>query len=121
MKNKLIAKNGSVMGIPKIPVDIQKLYKTVWEIPQKRILDLAAGRGPYIDQSQSMNLHLEQPSYKKMCSMHFYAWKLGLKTGQYYLRSRPAVDPIKFTLDVQMLLKDAGGVDMKGLNNFNLV
>ncbi len=121
MKNKLIAKNGSINGIKEIPKEIQDLYKTVWEIPQKIILDLAANRAPYIDQSQSLNVHMAEPSYSKMCSMHFYAWKLGLKTGQYYLRSRPAADPIKFTLDIQELLKDSGGVDMTGLNAFNQV
>lgn len=75
------------------------LYKTVWEIPQKVILQLAADRSPFIDQSQSLNVHIAEPNYGKLTSMHFYAWKLGLKTGMYYLRTRPAAQPIKFTVD----------------------
>jgi ribonucleoside-diphosphate reductase alpha chain len=81
IKNKLIAFGGSVQNIPEIPKDIKELYKTVWEIPQKRIIDLAVGRGPFIDQSQSLNLYLAEPNFSKMSSMHFYAWKNGLKTG----------------------------------------
>jgi ribonucleoside-diphosphate reductase subunit M1 len=81
------------------------LYRTVWEISQKKIIDLAVGRAAYIDQSQSLNIHLPEPTFSKITSMHFYAWKNGLKTGMYYLRSRPAVDAIKFTLNVEELLK----------------
>jgi len=115
IKNKLIAHNGSVQAIPEIPKEIKDLYKTVWEIPQKTIIDLAIGRAPFIDQSQSLNIHLSEPNYTKMSSMHFYAWKKGLKTGMYYLRSRPAADAIKFTVDVEMLLKDAGDIDTTSL------
>jgi ribonucleoside-diphosphate reductase subunit M1 len=86
------------------------VFKTVWEISQKEIINLALNRSPFIDQSQSLNIHLAEPSYSKMCSVHFYAWEKGLKTGMYYLRSRPAADPIKFTVDVEALLKEAGEI-----------
>ncbi|PIK54296.1 putative ribonucleoside-diphosphate reductase large subunit [Apostichopus japonicus] len=101
MKNLLIANNGSIQNIEGIPRDIKALYKTVWEISQKTIIKMAADRGAYIDQSQSLNVHIAEPNYGKLTSMHFYAWKTGLKTGMYYLRTRPAADPIKFTLDKQ--------------------
>ena len=84
MKNKLIAFGGSIQNINDIPTEVKNLYKTVWEIPQKRILDLAVSRGPFIDQSQSLNIHLAEPNYSKMSSMHFYAWKSGLKTGLFF-------------------------------------
>jgi len=77
----------------------RSLYRTVWEIPQKNLIIMAADRGAYIDQSQSLNIHLAEPTFGKMSSMHFFAWKSGLKTGLYYLRTRPAADPIKFTVD----------------------
>lgn len=99
MKNKLIAAKGSVQNIPEIPADIKELYKTVWEISQKTIIDMSADRGAYICQSQSLNIHIQDPNFGKMTSMHFYAWKKGLKTGMYYLRSRAAVDAIQFTVD----------------------
>lgn len=105
VKNQIIANNGSVQGIGQIPQHYQRLYKTIWEIPQKTLINLAIGRGPYICQSQSLNLYLADPKHNKMHSMHFYAWKNGLKTGQYYFRSRPARDAIKFTVNVDMLLK----------------
>jgi len=75
------------------------LYKTVWEISQKVVIDMAADRGAFIDQSQSLNIHIAEPNHAKLTSMHFYGWKRGLKTGMYYLRTRPAVDAIKFTVD----------------------
>lgn len=103
MKNMLIASNGSIQNIEGIPDDIKALYKTVWEISQKTIIKMAADRGAYIDQSQSLNVHIAEPNYGKLTSMHFYAWKSGLKTGMYYLRTRPAADPIKFTLDKQKM------------------
>lgn len=103
MRNKIIALNGSIAGIPEIPADLKELYKTVWEIKQKRILELAADRGAFIDQTQSMNVFMEEANFAKLTSMHFYAWKSGLKTGIYYLRTRPAADPIKFTLDQQYI------------------
>lgn len=88
-----------------IPEKTREIYKTIWEIKQKRMLDMAVARGPYICQSQSLNLYLENPQFSKMSAMHFHAWKSGLKTGQYYFRSRPARDAIKFTVNVDMLLK----------------
>lgn len=99
MKNRLIAANGSIQEIPEIPQNIKDLYKTVWEISQKAIIDMAADRGAYICQSQSMNVHIQDPNFGKLTSMHFYAWKRGLKTGMYYLRSKAATDAIKFTVD----------------------
>ncbi|MCE7992642.1 MAG: ribonucleoside-diphosphate reductase subunit alpha [Roseivirga sp.] len=99
MKNKLIAAKGSVQSIPEIPQHIKDLYKTVWEISQKAIIDMSADRGAYICQSQSLNIHIQDPNFGKMTSMHFYAWKKGLKTGMYYLRSRAAADAIQFTVD----------------------
>lgn len=98
MKDRIIAHNGSVQYIPEIPTDLKELYKTVWEIKQKSILEMAADRGAYIDQSQSLNIHMEDTNFGKLSSLHFTAWKLGLKTGMYYLRTRPAVDAIKFTI-----------------------
>lgn len=113
IRNKLIAENGSIQKITEIPQEGRELFKTVWEISQKEILNLALGRSPFIDQSQSLNIHLAEPNYSKMCSVHFYAWQKGLKTGMYYLRSRPAADPIKFTVDVELLLKSAGEIIKK--------
>ena len=101
MKEMLMAANGSVQEIPGIPQDIKDLYKTVWELSQKVIIDMSADRGAYICQSQSLNLFVENPNFGKLSSMHFYAWKKGLKTGMYYLRSKAAVDPIKFTLSAK--------------------
>jgi ribonucleoside-diphosphate reductase alpha chain len=101
LKQKLMAANGSVANIPEIPADLKALYKTVYEISQKVIIDQAADRGAFICQSQSLNLFVENPNFAKLSSMHFYGWQKGLKTGMYYLRSKAAVDPIKFTLDEQ--------------------
>ncbi len=101
MKNKLISANGSVQGIPEIPKDLKELYKTVWEIKQKTILEMAADRGAYICQSQSLNIHIQDVNFGKLTSMHFHAWKLGLKTGMYYLRTKAAADAIKFTIEKQ--------------------
>lgn len=101
MKNKMIQANGSIQNIPEIPQNIKEIYKTVWEISQKAILDMAADRGAYICQSQSLNVHLQDPNFGKLTSMHFHAWKKGLKTGMYYLRTKAAVDAIKFTLEKQ--------------------
>lgn len=99
MKNKLIEANGSVQNIPEIPQHIKDLYKTVWEISQKAVIDMAADRGAYICQSQSMNVHIQDPNFGKLTSMHFYAWKKGLKTGMYYLRSKAATSAIQFTVE----------------------
>uniref|UniRef100_H3D2J8 Ribonucleoside-diphosphate reductase n=1 Tax=Tetraodon nigroviridis TaxID=99883 RepID=H3D2J8_TETNG len=103
MKNQLIAHNGSIQNIPEIPDDLKQLYKTVWEISQKTVLKMAADRGAFIDQSQSLNIHIAEPNYGKLTSMHFYGWKLGLKTGMYYLRTKPAANPIQFTLNKETL------------------
>ncbi|MDH4461241.1 MAG: ribonucleoside-diphosphate reductase subunit alpha [Flectobacillus sp.] len=101
MKNKLITANGSVQFIPEIPQHLKDLYKTVWEIKQKAIIDMAADRGAFICQSQSLNIHLMDPNFGKLTSMHFYAWEKGLKTGMYYLRTKAAADAIKFTVEKQ--------------------
>merc|ERR1712127_462583 len=103
MKNLLIAQNGSVQNIKSIPEDVRKLYRTVWEIPGKALIDMAADRGAFIDQSQSLNVHMTNVNFGKLTSMHFYAWKRGLKTGMYYLRTQAAADAIKFTVDTEML------------------
>jgi ribonucleoside-diphosphate reductase alpha subunit len=99
MRQKLIATNGSVQPIAEIPQHFKDIYKTVWEISQKAIIDMSADRGAFICQSQSLNIHITNPNFGKLTSMHFYAWKKGLKTGMYYLRSTAAADAIKFTLD----------------------
>lgn len=99
MKQEIIARNGSVQGIDAIPESIQRLYKTSWEIKQKTLIDMAAQRGAFICQSQSLNLFVADPNYAKLTSMHFYAWKQGLKTGLYYLRTRAPVMAQKFTVD----------------------
>lgn len=103
MKNRLIAANGSVQNINEIPAELKEIYKTVWEIKQRAIIDLAADRGAYICQSQSLNLFVDQPNFAKLTSMHFHAWRKGLKTGMYYLRTKAAADAIKFTVDVAAL------------------
>merc|ERR1719327_2612344 len=97
---QLIADNGSVQRVERIPADLKELYKTVWEIKQRHILDMAADRGAYIDQSQSLNIHMIDATTAKLSSMHFHGWQLGLKTGMYYLRTKAATDAIKFTVDV---------------------
>merc|ERR550539_1932769 len=102
-----MAHNGSVQHIQGIPDHIKDLYKTVWEIKQKALIDMAADRGAFIDQSQSFNVHMTGINFGKLTSMHFYAWSKGLKTGSYYLRSKAAVDPIKFTLDAEVKAKAA--------------
>lgn len=107
MRNQLIAHNGSVQHIESVPQHIKELYKTVWEISQKSLIDMAADRGVYIDQSQSFNVHMTGINFGKLTSMHFYAWSKGLKTGSYYLRSKAAADPIKFTLDAKVAAKAA--------------
>ena len=98
MKDRLMESNGSIQGIKEIPDDIKLLYRTVWEVSQKSIIDMAADRGAYICQSQSMNIHMQDANFGKLTSMHFHAWKKGLKTGLYYLRTKAAADAIKFTI-----------------------
>jgi ribonucleoside-diphosphate reductase alpha chain len=101
MKNRIIEANGSVQTIAEIPADIKMLYRTVWEISQKNILEMSAERGAYICQSQSLNIHMQDANFGKLTSMHFHAWKIGLKTGLYYLRTKAAADAIKFTVEKQ--------------------
>lgn len=103
MKQRIIAANGSIQEIPEIPESLKKLYKTAWEIKQRTLIDMAAARGAFICQSQSLNLFVGEPTYAKLTSMHFYSWKKGLKTGCYYLRTRPAVMAQKFTVDPRFL------------------
>nr|WP_294996927.1 ribonucleoside-diphosphate reductase subunit alpha [uncultured Sediminibacterium sp.] len=102
MKQKIIAANGSIQQIPEIPADIKELYKTVWEIKQRSIIDMAADRGAYICQSQSLNVFVDTPTISKLTSMHFYGWKKGLKTGMYYLRTQAATQAVQFTVEQQM-------------------
>ena len=111
MKNRIIAANGSVANIEEIPQEIRDIYKTVWEIKQRTLIDMAADRGAYICQSQSLNLFVQQPNKAKLTSMHFYAWKKGLKTGMYYLRTQAAAQAVQFTVEKQ------GSVEMQPLNN----
>ncbi len=106
MKDTLMASNGSIQDIKEIPDDIKLLYRTVWEVSQKSIIDMAADRGAYICQSQSMNIHMQDANFGKLTSMHFHAWKKGLKTGLYYLRTKAAADAIKFTI-----VKDEKAID----------
>jgi ribonucleoside-diphosphate reductase alpha chain len=101
MKNKIIANNGSIQNIEEIPQNIKELYKTVWEIKQRDIIEMAADRGAFICQSQSLNVFFEKPNFAKISSMHFYAWEKGLKTGMYYLRTKAASEAIKFTVQKQ--------------------
>jgi ribonucleoside-diphosphate reductase alpha chain len=99
VKDQIIAANGSVQDLPGLPARLKEIYRTAWEIPQKSIIDMAADRGAFIDQSQSLNIFMESPSMAKLSSMHMYGWKKGLKTGMYYLRTRSKAQPIKFTID----------------------
>jgi ribonucleoside-diphosphate reductase alpha chain len=99
LKQELMRANGSVQQLDNVPEDIKELYKTAWEMSMKDIIDMSRQRGYFIDQSQSLNLFMEGATMAKLTSMHFYAWKSGLKTGMYYLRTKSAVDAIKFTLD----------------------
>jgi ribonucleoside-diphosphate reductase alpha chain len=99
LKQEIMRHNGSVQNIERIPQDLKELYKTVWEMSMKDIIDMSRQRGYFIDQSQSLNLFMQDANYAKLTSMHFYAWKSGLKTGMYYLRTKSAVDAIKFTLN----------------------
>jgi ribonucleoside-diphosphate reductase alpha chain len=109
MKDKIITANGSIQDIAEIPADIKELYKTVWEIKMRNIIDMAADRGAYICQSQSLNLFINSPNASKLTSMHFYAWKKGLKTGMYYLRTQAASQAVKFTVENQ------GGKNMEAV------
>jgi ribonucleoside-diphosphate reductase alpha subunit len=115
MRNRLMQSNGSIADFDDIPQHLRDLYKTVWEISQRVVIDMAADRGAFICQSQSMNLFVENVNFKKLSSMHFYAWSKGLKTGMYYLRTKAARDAIKFTVDKTQLSKqgDEGSGEVK--------
>lgn len=116
VRNRIIADGGSVQNVREIPQELRDVYKTVWEIPQRVILDMAADRAPYICQSQSLNVHIAEPSTAKLTSMHFYAWKKGLKTGMYYLRTRPKADAIQFTVNQEQLVADKTGSEATPTN-----
>lgn len=107
IKNKIVAANGSIQSIAEIPQNLKEIYKTVWEIKQRVLIDMAAERGAFICQSQSLNVFVDKPNFAKMTSMHFYAWKRGLKTGMYYLRTKSAAEAIKFTVETEKLAKPA--------------
>ena len=105
IRNRIIADGGSVQDITEISDELKEIYRTVWELPQRSLLDMAADRGVYIDQSQSLNTFIPRPDYGKLTSMHFHGWKNGLKTGMYYLRTKPAAKAIQFTVDKSYLQK----------------
>ncbi|XP_055332658.1 ribonucleoside-diphosphate reductase large subunit-like [Paramacrobiotus metropolitanus] len=121
MKNDLIANNGSVQTIDGMPEDLKLLYRTVWEIPQKSILQMAADRGAFICQSQSLNVHIAEPNFAKLTSMHFYGWNLGLKTGMYYLRTKPAANAIQFTVDKEKARSAQKAGTTKAMNKENIM
>ncbi|KAJ4473818.1 alpha subunit of ribonucleoside-diphosphate reductase [Lentinula aciculospora] len=117
LKNQLIANGGSIQDIAEIPADIKAIYKTVWEISQRHIIDMSADRGAFICQSQSLNIFMAKPTAKQLTAMHFHGWKKGLKSGLYYLRTRPAVEAIQFTVDKGMLSNGKGvSIDLVDLN-----
>jgi ribonucleoside-diphosphate reductase alpha chain len=119
IKKKLIFENGSVQNIPEIPTDIKEVFKTVWEMSQKRILTMAGNRSVYIDQSQSLNLFIDNATKQKVLAAHLYGWKLGLKTGMYYLRTRAAVDPLKgLGIDMTTTKPVAEAIEVPNSNNF---
>ena len=112
MKTEIVRHGGSVQAIPTIPDALKAVYRTVWEIPQKSLIDMAAERGPFVDQSQSLNIFMEDPTVAKLTSMHFYGWRKGLKTGSYYIRTRPKAKPIQVTVPVACSLADPGSCEM---------
>ncbi|KAI5954019.1 RNR1 [Candida margitis] len=117
MKSSIISNNGSIQALPNIPDEIKALYKTVWEISQKHIIDMASDRAAFIDQSQSLNIHIKDPTMGKLTSMHFYGWKKGLKTGMYYLRTQAASAAIQFTID--KAIADSAGSNVASLHKLN--
>lgn len=119
MKQQLMSMNGSVQNIDSIPAHIKELYKTAYELSQKVIIDMSADRGAFICQSQSLNLFVENPNFSKLSSMHFYGWQKGLKTGMYYLRSKAAVDPIKFTLGDKYQQKSVASTDKRNAQDLS--
>ena len=117
LKQEIIARNGSVQGIAAIPEEIQNRYKTTWELKQRILIDMAAARGAFICQSQSLNLFVADPNYAKLTSMHFYAWKKGLKTGCYYLRTKAPVAAQKFTVDPRLMAAISGGASSSSVDD----
>jgi ribonucleoside-diphosphate reductase subunit M1 len=113
VRQAVVADGGSIQNVPGMPEDLKNIYRTVWEIKQKSLIDMAADRGAYIDQSQSLNCFMAEPDYNRLTSMHFYAWKKGLKTGMYYLRTKPAANAIQFTVDPVLKKKDKKKKDNK--------
>ena len=107
LRHKLIAANGSVQGLDEVPAELKARYKTAWEMSMRTLIDLAADRGIFVDQSQSLNLFVAEPTHKKLSSMHFYGWTKGLKTGMYYLRTKAAADAVKVTVPVALCRRDA--------------
>ena len=102
LKDKIIAYNGSIQQLTEIPYELKKIYKTIWEIKQIWVLKGALARAPFVDQTQSMNIFMAEPDYQRLTSAHFWGWSNKLKTGMYYLRSKPAINPTKFTIDPNM-------------------
>lgn len=107
MRQDLVRNEGSVASLDRVPEDLKAMYKTAWELKQRVLIDLAADRGPFVDQSQSLNAFIPQPDYDKLSSFHFYGWKKGLKTGMYYLRTKPAANALRFTLDPEQRQKSS--------------
>jgi ribonucleoside-diphosphate reductase alpha chain len=103
IKDMILAASGSIQNIDSIPLQFKQLYKTIWEIKQVWVLKAAKARGAFVDQTQSMNIFMSEPDYQRLGSSHFWAWRNGLKTGMYYLRSKPSVDAIKFTIDPKLV------------------
>jgi ribonucleoside-diphosphate reductase alpha chain len=123
MKELLIVNNGSIQNIEDLPQELKELYKTAYEIKQRTLIDMSADRGAFICQSQSLNLFVEEPNAGNLTSMHFHAWKRGLKTGMYYLRSKAAAEPIKFTLSAkyqQKFIPKSEGTEQQTLKNTEL-
>jgi ribonucleotide reductase alpha subunit len=113
MRKKIIIHNGSIQNIKEIPDKIKEVYKTAFEIKLKSIIKQSVERGPFIDQSQSMNLFMDNPSYVRLTSAHFYGWRNGIKTGMYYMRGAPAVNPIQFGIDMTETLRLSGFTNIK--------
>jgi ribonucleoside-diphosphate reductase alpha subunit len=120
VRNQLMRDCGSVQNIPEIPNRLKELYKTVWEIKMKDIIDMAADRGKFVDQSQSLNLFIADPTVDRLTAMHFYAWKKGLKTGMYYLRTKPAVNAIQYTVDSKMVGEEEATLLRRGIPSGDL-
>jgi ribonucleoside-diphosphate reductase subunit M1 len=111
-----MANGGSIQNIPEIDKDLKEIYRTVWEIKQRSLIDMAADRGAFIDQSQSLNVFIASPDYSKLTSLHFHSWRRGLKTGMYYLRTKPAAQAIQFTVDQSGKKTGSGGTRGSGVS-----